>query len=128
MRAKKPYIATLGQVRISRRGENGVIEYIEPNVSTTFLKIGPEVRRMSDQQVLDQHNRVLQAQRQLVLEYEHVAIEIPPGHPQIEYHELANQWTPSGAVLRCVIDDGGPNGEAVIYIDDQELSVGCQRP
>jgi hypothetical protein len=25
-------------------------------------------------------------------------------------------------VLRCIIDDGGPNGEVIIHIDDQELS------
>ena len=43
MRIKKPYIATLDQVKISRQGEHGIIEYIEPNVSTTYLKIGPEI-------------------------------------------------------------------------------------
>lgn len=25
--------------------------------------------------------------------------------------------------MRCVIDDGGPDGESVIYIDDHELSL-----
>jgi len=30
---------------------------------------------------------------------------------------------PRGDVLRCIIDDGGPKGEAVIHIDDQELSL-----
>ena len=30
---------------------------------------------------------------------------------------------PRGDVLRCIIDDGGPNGEVVISIDDQELSL-----
>ena len=43
MRMKKPYIATLDQVKISREGEYGIIEYIEPNVSSVRLKIGPEV-------------------------------------------------------------------------------------
>ena len=28
-----------------------------------------------------------------------------------------------GDVLRCIIDDGGPNGEVIIHIDDQELSL-----
>ncbi len=124
MRMKKPYIATLDQVKITRQGEYGIIEYIEPNVSTTHLKIGPGAERMTDQEILDQHDRLLRAQHQMALEYEHVAIEVPPGHPQIEYHALANQWTHRGAVLRCVIDDAGPDGEAVIYIDDQELSLG----
>ena len=26
-------------------------------------------------------------------------------------------------MLRCIIDDGGPDGEVVIHIDDQELSL-----
>ena len=56
-------------------------------------------------------------------EYEHAAVEIPPGHPQIQYFETGRQWTPRGGVLRCVIGDSGPDGEAVIYIDDHELSL-----
>ena len=30
---------------------------------------------------------------------------------------------PRGDVLRCIIDDAGPNGEVTIHIDDQELSL-----
>ena len=30
---------------------------------------------------------------------------------------------PRGDVLRCIIDDGGPDGEVVVHIDDQELSL-----
>ena len=26
-------------------------------------------------------------------------------------------------MLRCIIDDGGPDGEVLIHIDDQELSL-----
>ena len=26
-------------------------------------------------------------------------------------------------MLPCIIDDGGPNGEVIIHIDDQELSL-----
>ena len=69
MRMKKPYIATLDQVKISREDEYGIIEYIEPNVSSVRLKIGPEVPEMSDEEILDCHNRVLEAQQQAALEY-----------------------------------------------------------
>jgi hypothetical protein len=123
MRMKKPYIATLDQVRISRQGEYGIIEYREPNLSSVQLKIGPEVQEMSDQEILDQHNQFLQAQLQKAAEYEHVAFEIPVGRPQIEFSKTCQQWTPRGDVLRCEISDGGPNLEAVIYIDDKELSL-----
>src|SRR3989304_2956687 len=122
MRMRKPYVAKLHEVKISRQGEHGVIEYLEPNGSTTYLRIGPEVESMSDKEILDKHNEILRIQRQMALEYQHVAIEIPPGHPQIEYHQLADQWTPRGDVLRCVIDDGGPDGGAVIYINRPEVS------
>lgn len=123
MRMKKPYIANLGEVKISRQAEYGIIEYVEPNVSTTHLKIGPRVRDMTDQEILDEHNRILRIQQQMRLEYEHIAVEIPPGRPQIKYSELCNQWTPRGDILRCVIGDGGPGGEAILYIDEYELSL-----
>ena len=42
--------------------------------------------------------------------------------PQIEYFEKGDQWTPHGDVLRCVISDGGPDNEPIIYVDDRELS------
>ncbi len=57
-----------------------------------------------------------------VAAYEHVAVEIPPGRPQIRYFEPGDQWTPRGDVLRCEIDDGGPGGEPIIHVDDRELS------
>lgn len=77
MRMKKPYIAVLNQVKISREGEYAIIEYVEPNVSTTSLKLGLEVHRMTDQEILDCHNQALRVQQQMALEYEHVAVEIP---------------------------------------------------
>ncbi|MBL7062397.1 MAG: hypothetical protein ISS54_06655 [Dehalococcoidia bacterium] len=122
MRMKKPYVATLDQVRITREGEYGVIEYLEPNVSGVHLKLGPEVQVMTDKEILDCHNRILEVQQRMAMEYEHVAVEIPEGRPQIEYFALGNQWTPRGDVIRCIIGSG-LDGEAVIYIDDHELSL-----
>jgi hypothetical protein len=120
---KRPYVVTLDEVRISRQGEYAIIEYFEPNVYTTYLKIGPEVQHITDQEILDKHNQILRNQEKMRAECEHTAVEIPLGRPQIKYSELCNQWTPRGDVLRCVIGDDGPSGEAVIYIDDQELSL-----
>ena len=73
---------------------------------------------MSDQKILDRWNEGVRARDQVAAEYEHIAVEVPPGKPQIEYFEKGYQWTPRGDVLRCVIDDGGPDGEPVIDIDD----------
>jgi hypothetical protein len=36
---------------------------------------------------------------------QHVVIEIPRGHAQLEYFAPAGQWVPRGAVLRCLIDE-----------------------
>jgi len=37
-------------------------------------------------------------------------------------------WIPRGDVLRCIIDDAGPDGAVTIHIDNEELSLddfGC---
>ena len=122
MRKKRPRVATLDEVRISRDGEDAIIEFVDSTVATMHLKLGPEVQRMTDEEILDRFNAVVLAMEQRAAEYEHVAVEVPPGSPQIKYFEPGDQWTPRGAVLRCIIDDN-EDGEAVITIDDQELSM-----
>lgn len=122
MRLKRPHIASLDQVRISREDDGAVIEYAEPGIWTTHFKLGPEVRAMTDQEILDRFNECLMANEQRRAEYEHVAIEIPLGKPQIEHFEKGDQWAPRGGVLRCVISDGGPDSEPIIQIDDRDLS------
>lgn len=122
MRKRRPEIASLEQVHISRQGHDAVIEYTDPAIATTHFRIGPSLRGMSDQQVLDAFNAVLQAEAELAAQPP-AAVEIPPGRPQIYYHADACQWAPRGNVLRCVVDDSGPGGEAVVHIDEQALSL-----
>lgn len=122
MRMKRPHLASLDQVRITREGDAAVIEYADPTVATTHFTLGTDVHAMTDQEILDRFNEYIQARDQAMAEYEHIAVEIPPGRPQIEYFARGDQWTPRGDVLRCVISDGGPDNEPIIYIDDQELS------
>ena len=52
MRFKKPYIASLDQVTIKREAEYAVIDYVEPEVSSVHLKIGPEIHEMTDEEIL----------------------------------------------------------------------------
>ncbi|MDM4019545.1 DUF7713 domain-containing protein, partial [Roseiconus lacunae] len=66
-------------------------------------------------------NEVVQSQRQLASQFEHVAVEIPEGSPQIKYFGQTDQWCLRGDVLRCLIDD--EDGQPVIVIDDQELML-----
>ena len=77
---------------------------------------------MTHEEILECFNDCVRAQERSRAGYDHVAIEIPSGEPQIAYHELSASWAPRGDVLRCVIEDSGPRGEPVVYIDEVELS------
>ena len=123
MRRRRRHLASPDEVRISREGDDAIIEYADHRVSTTHIKIGPQLKHMSDGEVLDLFNTHLQRIEEIRLGTDDTVVEIPPGKPQIEFHEDSGQWTPRGDVLRCVIEDGGPGGEAVICIDDHELSL-----
>ena len=123
MRKRRPAVASIDEVEITREGDDAVIEYKDPDIATTYFHVGPSLCGMSDQEILDEFNAVLTADADASAEYEHVAIEVPEGRPQIRYFAPGDQWVPRGGVLRCVIDDGGPEGEAVIYVDDQPLSL-----
>ncbi len=126
MRNKQPRIARLDQVKIARDGEDAVIEFRDPAIATTHLRIGPQVHQMTDEEILLLFNRTIAAQirhRDELSEY--VAIEIPVGKAQVELHpETVNRWCPRGGVLRCYIDDGGGEDGSlpVIHVDDQEFT------
>ncbi len=94
-----------------------MIIYKDPLVAVVQLEV------MTDAEILDLHNRILQAQEKRASEHEYVGIEIPPGRPQITYTRECDQWVPRGSVLRCVVHDGGPDGEATVEIDNHELSL-----
>ena len=78
---------------------------------------------MSDAEILDVYNDVVRAQVRARAEYRNVVIEVPVGASQVRYFDAGDQWVPRGDVLRCVIEDGGPEGTAVIWIDDREFSL-----
>ena len=123
MRIKKPRTATMDEVIISRKGEYGIIEFREPGISTMNLKLGPKVEKMTDRQILNAYNKTVRGMEEMRRNYVHTPVEIPAGKPQIKYSAPGDQWVTRGDVLRCIIDDGGLNGEATIWIDDRELSL-----
>jgi hypothetical protein len=126
MRRKRPRIARLDQVRISRDGENAIIEFYDSRIGTTHLRIGPQVHQMTDTEILLVYNQTIAAQIRNRDELgEYVAIEVPFGSPQVEYYPgTVNQWSPRGGVLRCYIEDGGGEDGSLptVYVDDQEFS------
>jgi hypothetical protein len=123
MRKRRPPVASLEEVTIRREGDDAIIDFRDPNIASTHFRLGPAVRRLTDQQILDRFNKVVAAEQNAATGREHVAIEIPPGRPQIRYFAPADQWAPRGGVLRCVVDDSGPGGEAIVHVDDHALSL-----
>ena len=122
MRLKKPMRASIEQVRITRDGTTAVIEFADSNIMGVNLTIGDEIHGMTDRDILDVHNDIVAAQEQSLLDWDNTVIEIPPGKPQIKFSRGSDQWVPQGDVLRCIIEDN-ERGEAVIVIDDKELSL-----
>ncbi len=123
MRKKRPRVATLDEVSISREGEYAVIEFHDETISTMHLKLGPEVKHMADREILKKFNQTVLAMEETARRYVHVPVEIPLGKPQVRYFSPGDQWCPRGDVLRCIVDDGGPDYEATIWIDDREFSL-----
>jgi hypothetical protein len=124
MPRKKPYRTTLDEVTISRDGETAIITYRDPDVVTTHFKVGSKLKKMTDGQILDHFNQTIEARDMLAASYEHVAIEVPLGQPQIEYFAEGDQWTPRGDVLRrIVMGDGLDDDDVFVCIDEKELTL-----
>jgi hypothetical protein len=122
-RRKRPIQAVLGQVRITRDGNDAIIEYADSKISDTRLTIGPQIKKMTDKDIVDIFNGVMAAQEKLLADWDRTVSEISPGRPQIELRKDIDQLVPLAEVLRCCVDDGGPDGEVTIHIDDRELSL-----
>ena len=74
MRIKNPRQASPNEVKISRQSDGAVIEFTDPTISTTHFKIGPQIRQMSDQAILDMFNGMIAARDRLAAEYENIVI------------------------------------------------------
>lgn len=126
VRPKRPYVATPDQVRITRDRSGANIDYAEENVSGVYLELRPdELASMTDEEILAVHNRCIEAQEASMAADEWVAVEVPPGDPQLERDGGTGQLLPRGDVLRCHITDAGVDEDdpVAIYIDDEEYSL-----
>ena len=122
MRLKRPRPASPDQIRISRENDTAVIEYADPSIRRVHLPVGPALATMTDADVLELFNEMLEALDEVAAGVDPTLTEIQPGLPQIEYHEKSNKWVPRGEVLRCHIEDD-LDGGTVIHIDDVELDL-----
>jgi hypothetical protein len=128
MRLRKPTRVLIDQVRITREGNDAIIDYADAGISGTRLTIGPDLATMTDREISDVFNGILAAQERILAAWDKTVIEEPPGEKQIDYHENSDQWVARGDVLRCIIDDAGPDREVTIHIDDQEIVTRRIRP
>jgi hypothetical protein len=118
MRMKKPVRAVIDQVRITRDGNDVIIDYADPEISGTRVTIGPQLKTMTDRDVVDVFNGMMDALERVRLPgWNKTVVEVQPGKPQIEYHKDDDLWLPRGDVLRCIIDEGGGDDEVTIHID-----------
>ena len=122
-RKKRPHVGSLDEVRISRDKDAAIIEFLDGETMSVHFQLGPAATEMTDREILARFNEWLREQKAAAQAAWRPAVEIPEGKPQIEYSEGSGQWVPRGDVLRCLIDDGGPDGEATVTIDDHELNM-----
>jgi hypothetical protein len=93
----------MDQVRITRDGNDAVIEYADPTISDTRLTIGSQIKGMTDKDIIDVFNGVMAAQEKLLEDWhwDRTVTEMPPGAPQIEYRKDLDQIVPLAEVIRC---------------------------
>lgn len=125
---KRPHVASPEQVRITRDGDDAIIEYADSKIATTRLRMGAkQLAAMTDAEVLTFWNEHVQASQGFREGHNYIATEIPVGKPQVEYFEEADQWIARGGVLRCqiVTDAAVPVelDEPVVSIDGRDFTT-----
>lgn len=123
LKRKRPRVVSLDEVKIIRRGDSAEFDYADEAMGSMSLELGVDISDLSDDELLERHNEVVRSMEAAAASYEHVAVEIPPGKPQLRYSRRSEQWSPRGDVVRCIVHDGGPEGEAVVEVDDRELTL-----
>ena len=91
MRLKRPRPASPDQVQITREGVTVVIKYADPSIQVVNLQVAPSLAAMTDAEVLELFNDMLEAQAEIAAGVDPILTEIPPGLPQIEYNERSDQ-------------------------------------
>ncbi len=121
---RRPHRASPDEIKITREGEYALIAYADDTIATTRFQLGAEkLAAMTDQEIIDVWNEHIDGRDAVMAEYEHVAVEVPPGRPQVEFFAKGNQWVPRGDVLRCIVmGTSGEDDEPFITIDDRDFT------
>jgi hypothetical protein len=121
---RRPHTASPDELNITRDGDYVIIAYADDSVATTQFKLGRErIAAMTDDEIIALWNEHLEARDAAMASHEHIAVEVPPGRPQIAFFAPGNQWTPRGHVLRClVLGSSGDPDEPFVSVDDRDLT------
>ena len=60
MRLKKPTRVSIEQVRITREGNNAIVDHADASLSGARFAIGPEIAAMTDADIVDLYNGILE--------------------------------------------------------------------
>ncbi len=93
MRPKKPTHVLIDQVRITREGNDAIIDHADANLSGARIT---GIATMSDAEIVEMYNEILDSQWALLQQWDKTVVEEPPGEKQIDYHENSDQWVPRG--------------------------------
>lgn len=121
---RRPHRASPDEIKLTRDGDNVIITYADDAVATTRFRLGRKrIASLTDEQILEIWDDHLATRDASMAEYEHVAIEVPPGSPQVEFFERGDQWVPRGHVLRCVVMGSGDSPEEpFLSIDGRDFT------
>jgi hypothetical protein len=89
MRLKKPTRAIIDQVRITREGNDAIIDYADAGIAGTRLTIGPDIATMTDRDITDVFNGILAAQERLLAAWDKTVTEEPPGRNKSTITKMA---------------------------------------
>lgn len=116
-------IDKISDVKIMRSKNNVHIKFLDGSPGTV-IDFGYDIEMMSDNDILEFYNNMLEVNAERASRYVHVAEEIKLGESQIKYSERSSQWTLNGDVLRCIVDYDEKHENIGIAIDDHLLSLG----
>src|SRR5208283_4695138 len=79
MRPKKPTHVLIDQVRITREGNDAIIEHADPNLSGARIA---GIATMTDADIVEMYNGILDSQWALLETWDKTVVEEPPGEKQ----------------------------------------------
>jgi hypothetical protein len=79
----------IDQVRITREGNDAIIDCAESTIAATRLTVGPDIATMTDREIIDVFNGILHAQERLLAAWDKTVTEEPLGRNKSTITKIA---------------------------------------